>query len=238
MLSHGTSLLSGYPWCLWGKPTGSGNGAATLDPNVGPPGTKRLEGMEPDQPEDPFHSLGQMLARIEEMRRAQAEVNRLVTSLWPSPVGFPPKHQGYCVSQGDGELGLTGVGGRETGADRAPGIRSRRRVTGNQGRPSADGPRETGVVGSSAGSWTSGFCSSAGSWTSGIRTSDGSKVGTSDGSWGSGASLQVANISLKTSLYILKHLVWSLINGGGRASSPALWFSSCSDGELAREIDY
>ncbi|TNN46034.1 hypothetical protein EYF80_043767 [Liparis tanakae] len=22
-----------------------------------------------------------------------------VTSLWPSPVGFPPKHQGYCVSQ-------------------------------------------------------------------------------------------------------------------------------------------
>ncbi|TNN47193.1 hypothetical protein EYF80_042618 [Liparis tanakae] len=59
----------------------------------------------------------------------------------------------------------------------ASGIRSQRRVTGNQGRPSTDGPRETGVVGSSTGSWTSG-----------IRTSDGSKVGTSDGCWCSGVA--------------------------------------------------
>ncbi|TNN24857.1 hypothetical protein EYF80_065017 [Liparis tanakae] len=77
MLPTETLRLSGYPWCFWGKPTGSSNRVATLEPNVGPPGTKRLQGMETDQPEDPFRSLGQMLARIEEMPRAQAEENRL-----------------------------------------------------------------------------------------------------------------------------------------------------------------
>jgi len=75
MFPNRTSLVMADPWCFWGKPTGSGIRAATLEPNVGPPGTKHLEGMQLDRPEDPFGSLGQMLARIEEMRRAQEEEN-------------------------------------------------------------------------------------------------------------------------------------------------------------------
>ncbi|TNN77920.1 hypothetical protein EYF80_011843 [Liparis tanakae] len=37
------------PWCWWGKPTGSGVSPSTLEPNVGPPGTQRLEGMQPEE---------------------------------------------------------------------------------------------------------------------------------------------------------------------------------------------
>ncbi|TNN52073.1 hypothetical protein EYF80_037733 [Liparis tanakae] len=50
---------------------------ATLEPNVGPPGNQRLEGMEPDPEEELINSLGQILARIEEVGRAQAEESRL-----------------------------------------------------------------------------------------------------------------------------------------------------------------
>ncbi|TNN38507.1 hypothetical protein EYF80_051341 [Liparis tanakae] len=63
------------PWCWGGKPTGSGVSPATLEPNVGPPATQRLEGVQPE--EELMSSLGQMLARIEEMGRVQAEENRL-----------------------------------------------------------------------------------------------------------------------------------------------------------------
>ncbi|TNN36836.1 hypothetical protein EYF80_053002 [Liparis tanakae] len=71
---------------FWGKPTGHGQRPVTLEPNVGPPGTKNLEGMEPDQSEDSFSSLGQMLAQMEEMRRAQVEENRQFCGQLPFPV--------------------------------------------------------------------------------------------------------------------------------------------------------
>ncbi|TNN23341.1 hypothetical protein EYF80_066540 [Liparis tanakae] len=98
MSFNGTSLwLSGYPWCLGGKPTGSGKKSATLEPNVGPPGTQRLEGMEPGPDEELMNSLGQILARMEEMRRAQVEENRLFLkalldppALWMTPVPCAP----------------------------------------------------------------------------------------------------------------------------------------------------
>jgi len=77
------------PWCFWGEPTGSGERVATLELNVGPPGTKHLEGMQPDQPEDPFSSLGQMLARMEEMRQAQAEENRQFLKALQNQLLFP-----------------------------------------------------------------------------------------------------------------------------------------------------
>ncbi|TNN72558.1 hypothetical protein EYF80_017165 [Liparis tanakae] len=72
------------------KPTGSSERAATLEPNVGPPGTKHLEGIEPDQPEDPFSSLGQMLAWIEGMRQAQAEENRQFFKTLQNPPALRP----------------------------------------------------------------------------------------------------------------------------------------------------
>jgi len=70
MFRNGTLVLSADPWSFWGKPTGNGPEAVTVEPNVGPPDKR------PDQPEEPLSSLEQMLARIEEMRRAQAEENR------------------------------------------------------------------------------------------------------------------------------------------------------------------
>jgi len=70
MSSNETSACLADPWSFWGKPTGSGSRAATLEPNVGPPGIKRLEGMQPDLEEELFDSLRRMLDRIEEMRRA------------------------------------------------------------------------------------------------------------------------------------------------------------------------
>ncbi|TNN22351.1 hypothetical protein EYF80_067535 [Liparis tanakae] len=99
MSFNGTSLwLSGYPWCLGGKPTGSGKKSATLEPNVGPPGTQRLEGMEPGPDEELMNSLGQILARMEEMRRAQVKENRLFLkalldppALWMTPVPCAPR---------------------------------------------------------------------------------------------------------------------------------------------------
>ncbi|TNN69990.1 hypothetical protein EYF80_019863 [Liparis tanakae] len=36
------------PWCWWGKATGSGV-SVTLEPNVGPPGTQCLEGVQPEE---------------------------------------------------------------------------------------------------------------------------------------------------------------------------------------------
>jgi len=90
MLSNGTLLWSGKPWCFWGKPTGDGPRVVTLEPNVEPPGTKHLEGMEPDQPEDPFSTLGQMLTRMEEMRRAQAEENRQFLEALQDPPALRP----------------------------------------------------------------------------------------------------------------------------------------------------
>ncbi|TNN54200.1 hypothetical protein EYF80_035562 [Liparis tanakae] len=50
---------------------------ATLEPNVGPPGTQHLEGRQPGPEEELMNSLGQILARIEEVGRAQAEDRRL-----------------------------------------------------------------------------------------------------------------------------------------------------------------
>ncbi|TNN54206.1 hypothetical protein EYF80_035568 [Liparis tanakae] len=82
----GTSTwLTEYPWCLGGKPTGDGQKPVTLEPNVGPPGTRRLEGMQPE--EELMSSLGQILARIEAMRKEQAEENRrFLESLQGPPV--------------------------------------------------------------------------------------------------------------------------------------------------------
>jgi len=57
---------------------------------MGPAGTQRLEGMEPDQAEELMSSLGQMLARIEEMRREQAEENRLFLETLQSPPALRP----------------------------------------------------------------------------------------------------------------------------------------------------
>ncbi|XP_056297275.1 extracellular calcium-sensing receptor-like [Pseudoliparis swirei] len=73
MSSNETTVCLADPWSFWGKPMGSGNKAATVEPNVGPTGIKRLEGMQPDPEEELLDSLGRMLARIEEMRLAQAE---------------------------------------------------------------------------------------------------------------------------------------------------------------------
>jgi len=70
---------------------GNGARAATVEPNVGPPDKeKRLEGVEPEQPEELLSSLGQMLARMEEMRRAQAEENRQFLKALQDPPGRRP----------------------------------------------------------------------------------------------------------------------------------------------------
>jgi len=77
MLSNGTSLVSGNPWSFWGKPTGNGPEAVTVEPNVGPPERKKhLERMEPDKPEEPLSGWEQMLERVAAMWRDQAEANR------------------------------------------------------------------------------------------------------------------------------------------------------------------
>ncbi|TNN62514.1 hypothetical protein EYF80_027317 [Liparis tanakae] len=88
-------------------------------------------------------------------------------------------------AQGEGELGLTGAGGRGAGTDRDGDGTG---VTG-----AADGPQGSaavsGIVGSAAGSWVSGVRGSDDSWGSGVGNSDsswGSEVRGSDDSWGSG----------------------------------------------------
>ncbi|TNN88185.1 hypothetical protein EYF80_001401 [Liparis tanakae] len=78
MSFSGTSTwLTADPWCWGGKPTGDGQRLVTLEPNVGPPGTQHLEGRQPSPEEELMNSLGQILARIEEVGRAQAEDRRL-----------------------------------------------------------------------------------------------------------------------------------------------------------------
>ncbi|TNN23675.1 hypothetical protein EYF80_066203 [Liparis tanakae] len=81
-----STWLTQYPWCLGGKPTGDGQRLVTLEPNVGPPGTQRLEGMEPEPEEELMSSLGQILARIEEVGRAQAEDGRLFLESLQGPL--------------------------------------------------------------------------------------------------------------------------------------------------------
>ncbi|TNN28552.1 hypothetical protein EYF80_061300 [Liparis tanakae] len=97
MLSTETSCCLADPWCWWGQHTGSGLKPATLEPNVGPPGTQRLEGMQSDPEEELMNSLGQILARIEAMRQEQAEENRRFLeslqgppTLRPTPVPQDP----------------------------------------------------------------------------------------------------------------------------------------------------
>jgi len=77
MLPNGTSVLSANPWSFWGKPTGDGQSRVTLEPNVGPPESKKpLEGMEPEQPGEQFAGWEQLLERVAAMRRDQAEAHR------------------------------------------------------------------------------------------------------------------------------------------------------------------
>ncbi|TNN47191.1 hypothetical protein EYF80_042616 [Liparis tanakae] len=68
---------------------------ATLEPNVGPPGTQHLEGMEPEPEEELMSSLWQILARIEEVGRAQAEDRRLFLESLQGPLVLraTPEHQ-------------------------------------------------------------------------------------------------------------------------------------------------
>ncbi|TNN62776.1 hypothetical protein EYF80_027002 [Liparis tanakae] len=67
---------------------GSGSRPATVEPNVGPPGTQRMEGMQPE--EELMSSLGQMLTRIEAMWQEQAEENRrFLETLQGQPVLRP-----------------------------------------------------------------------------------------------------------------------------------------------------
>ncbi|TNN37748.1 hypothetical protein EYF80_052089 [Liparis tanakae] len=50
----------------------------TLEPNVGPPGTQRLEGMQPE--EELMSRLGQILARIEELNHVPQYPSEASTS--------------------------------------------------------------------------------------------------------------------------------------------------------------
>ncbi|TNN39904.1 hypothetical protein EYF80_049930 [Liparis tanakae] len=66
MFTNETSEIMAGPWCWGGEPKGGGMRPATLEPNVGPPGTQHLEGRQPSPEEELMNSLGQILARIEE----------------------------------------------------------------------------------------------------------------------------------------------------------------------------
>ncbi|TNN36020.1 hypothetical protein EYF80_053816 [Liparis tanakae] len=80
------NLANAVSLVLGGKPTGDGQKPVTLEPNVGPPGTQRLEGMEPEPEEELMSSLGQILARIEAVGRAQAEDRRLFLESLQGPL--------------------------------------------------------------------------------------------------------------------------------------------------------